>query len=930
MILEFSEPAIPSGSRITVTGPHHKELKISKLLPEDGGREIAVKLPGGIKPGVYTVDWLALGIDGHNVSGTFEFGVAEKNGSLPPGSSSLGGPETGALGGTAAGQSPFSVVATWLGVAAAALALGGLLLVTVLRRKTILKDPDPLGGLGRLLGIGWFLAVLAALESVIANASAGANSGFSISLLTASATGISAIVRLGIALAAGIALFTVQRWPNRQPRPEVAAIVYAVGGFGLLATYGVSGHVVADGSTLAEFGMVIHVVCAGIWAGGVITLFILAFRRHVSIGPAARAFAPIAIVALGIAGITGLIAAFREVDHWYFLRWSTYGNVVIVKIGVVALAAAAGAVTTWRTRQRSAAGDQHSAGQQSSATQGSARHGRGLLAFEAGLVVLVIGIASVLSGLAQGRGQPLPAQKGDLLPGPAFATALLPQGSANVTLTPAQVGLDSLIVAAPASAHKVEVRMACGCDIRPVISILHPDANGSSTFEAAVPIPTAGDWYAYLYINGHQAASPVSLAAGVPTAPGAPVQTVVSIADMSGPGAVRCREYVEGLDLAIGRLNSNGGVDGGDKVALDVLDDGGSRARAAALVPSALNADPIAFMPCGAGSEPALADASRDGLPSIVGDPAVGLVNGPFIYRIAADPYADGYAIAEALRETYIPSSPKTANTVLVVPATDPQGARRVAGLEAELSGATIGGVPVRIKFLSYAALIRTTGASLYSMIERTKTLAFVIDGTDAEEPGIAAALKRLPATLASYSPATIIASDRLLSEQLIESSGETGQLGVIEGTAEVAVDSDDALAVADALPSMFPGVNASLESLRGFVAGQALTYAVAGATSVTDLTARLYQPAPFTDAIVDPWLSDAPAAGSPRVGLMVPNFLDTTLLPTTAGGEQYTGQYFSDGAWERTTSLYYGPPLTAPVPKIGLVAESAPRTTSG
>jgi len=98
----------------------------------------------------------------------------------------------------------------------------------------------------------------------------------------------------------------------------------------------------------------------------------------------------------------------------------------------------------------------------------------------------------------------------------------------------------------------------------------------------------------------------------------------------------------------------------------------------------------------------------------------------------------------------------------------------------------------------------------------------------------------------------------------------------------------------------------------------------------VPDLSARLYEPAPFTDAIVDPWLTDAPAAGSPRVGLLVPNFLDTTLLPTTAGGEQYTGEYFSDGAWERTTSLYYGQALTAPVLKIGVTAASAFRSTPG
>jgi hypothetical protein len=44
----------------------------------------------------------------------------------------------------------------------------------------------------------------------------------------------------------------------------------------------------------------------------------------------------------------------------------------------------------------------------------------------------------------------------------------------------------------------------------------------------------------------------------------------------------------------------------------------------------------------------------------------------------------------------------------------------------------------------------------------------------------------------------------------------------------------------------------------------------------------------------------------------MVANFLSTTLIPTSEGGESYTGQYFANGAWERTTSDYYGPPLTA------------------
>jgi hypothetical protein len=68
--------------------------------------------------------------------------------------------------------------------------------------------------------------------------------------------------------------------------------------------------------------------------------------------------------------------------------------------------------------------------------------------------------------------------------------------------------------------------------------------------------------------------------------------------------------------------------------------------------------------------------------------------------------------------------------------------------------------------------------------------------------------------------------------------------LGVIQGTAEVAVDSDDALALSDALPSLFPGEHASIESLRGYGTGLALMYGLRGGTSAQAIAARLIRPA--------------------------------------------------------------------------------------
>src|SRR5204863_7394660 len=63
-----------------------------------------------------------------------------------------------------------------------------------------------------------------------------------------------------------------------------------------------------------------------------------------------------------------------------------------------------------------------------------------LLRTEAVLGAAVLIFAATLVGVAQGRGQPLPAQKGSVLAGPAFANAVVGGGLVRVALTPAAPG----------------------------------------------------------------------------------------------------------------------------------------------------------------------------------------------------------------------------------------------------------------------------------------------------------------------------------------------------------------------------------------------------------------------------------------------------------------------------------------------------------
>ena len=438
--LAFSEAAVPSGSALTVTGPHGR-VRLGALTASDGGQQLTAKVPSSLRPGVYKAHWVALGDDGHTVSGSFAFGVAEHSGAPPPGAAaSLGAVGETGRGGSGSGQGVVSTAMLWLGVLAASLLWGGWLLVAVLRRRRIPLE----GGVELLRRVGaWVLvvAVASAIYGVVADARAGAGGGFDLGLLTASGTALSAVVRLGVAFIGGLVVFGLLR----RGRADRGLLVSGVVGGCLLASFGVSGHVLAEGSTLAAVGMAVHVLAAGTWAGGLIALLLLSWRGAVPLGPAARAFAPVAVTGIGVAGVTGAIAAIREVGHWYFLWWSGYGRLVIVQALVVVLATGLGALGAWRARRR-------------------------IMAVETGLVVAVVAIATVLGGLAQGRGQPLPSQRGDLLAGPAISTMLVHSGPVPVTVAPARPGMNRIVVAVHHDARSVIVRMVCGCDQRPVIS----------------------------------------------------------------------------------------------------------------------------------------------------------------------------------------------------------------------------------------------------------------------------------------------------------------------------------------------------------------------------------------------------------------------------------------------------------------------------
>jgi putative copper export protein/methionine-rich copper-binding protein CopC len=880
--LSFSEEIIQRGARISVRRIGVRAPAPVRLgaVRRRGRSGVVAPIAGRLAPGAYEVRWSVLGVDGHTVGDRFRFGVAPPEGGPVPGIELIGG-ASGAGGDRASGdaEGPGTVAARWLGLLAAALLLGGVLLRRALGR---LGDGDERWARAGLLAL--VLGLVSAVAGAI-SASAISRDG-SLDLLLDTGNGRLALARLALVLAGMLAALRLGIAARRTGELALAG----TGALALLAL-GLDGHLQAlDGDEwLALPAAAAHVLAAGTWAGGVLALLLLAGPRRegpaLGLGEGARALAPVAAVSVLVLGVTGVVAALREVDHTVFLWYTGYGRVVIAKTVLLLGLTALGAGLALRARRGA-----------------SGRRSPLLLRADAAGLVGVLALAAALAGLVQGRGQALPSQRGNLLGGPATATAQAGDTVLRMAVSPGRPGANTLtaVVASLDGAgdprpRAVTVRLRGGAGDREVTARLRRTAAG--TWVAPVRLPETGTYFASAAIAGATATAPVALTIGDADRFGPDPEEVVQSADLSGAGAERCRAMAQGLALAVGRLNARGGVGGGDKVALRTEDDGGDPARAAAAVRAARGRGARALVaPCGRGARGALEAA--DGLPAIATDPAAPVVRAARQYRLAPDPAAEGVAMAQYLIGQLRTQRPDAPRRVALLGQAGPNAAARERALTAVLARAGI-----RVRRLP--ARTATDPRAMARAVDAAAVLGTVLQG-DART--LARALRGAIEDAPRFAPASVVVPADLFDERFLERAGDFGRLGVIQAAGDVVVTSRDALGYVQGARALFRGDRPSVSGLRGFVAGLALAEGLRDGTGPGDIAGRLREPSRFTDAITAPWRADRPERGSPFVLFTVGRFLPARLIPVQAGGESFQGTYFEDGSWQPVTQQAYGP----------------------
>jgi copper transport protein len=284
--------------------------------------------------GPYTVRWHALSSDGHVVSGVFTFGVRAN---APPLLEAFG----------SSGPTTTESVVRWLYFLALALVVGGLGFRLIVLRRGPLTPPAE-KRFYVIVGVGVLAAIDIGIAAFLLRAEDALQLPFGrllygdLAPLARSRFGDAFIaMTLGFALVAALLFLawltdrTVLLWPA-----FVVALVFTSG-------LSLSGHSAADAgsswkSELADWA---HLSAACLWIGGLIQLVVVvwplmpALRRD-----AFLAFSRLATVCVGVLLLAGIYLAILRLPRLADLWTTGYGKVLLVKIGLVALALVWGGV----------------------------------------------------------------------------------------------------------------------------------------------------------------------------------------------------------------------------------------------------------------------------------------------------------------------------------------------------------------------------------------------------------------------------------------------------------------------------------------------------------------------------------------------------------------------------------------------------------
>ncbi|WP_328537880.1 copper resistance CopC/CopD family protein [Streptomyces sp. NBC_00344] len=338
--LTFSEQVAMDDQSIRVLDPNGKRADTARLRDLSKGKTVTygVDLRSGLANGTYTVAWQAISADSHPVSGAFTFSIgAPSKTSVSPTGENVGGGLVGVLYGTAryAAYAGFIVL------------VGGAAFILACWQRGASAQP-----LQKLVVRGWLTLTAATLALLLLRApytgTGHVADVFDLGALRTvlqtkpGASLISRLLLLGASALFVAVLFGA--YAKREDPKEKKDLTFglAVGGAvvaaGIAATWALTEHAsVGVQPGIAMPVDVVHLLAVAVWLGGLTALLVALFRVPAIETAAVQRFSRIAFGAVCTLVATGVYQSWRQVGSWSALFGTGYGQLLMVKVGLVAV-----------------------------------------------------------------------------------------------------------------------------------------------------------------------------------------------------------------------------------------------------------------------------------------------------------------------------------------------------------------------------------------------------------------------------------------------------------------------------------------------------------------------------------------------------------------------------------------------------------------
>ncbi|WP_130799390.1 copper resistance CopC/CopD family protein [Streptomyces otsuchiensis] len=399
VVLTFSEDVAISGDSIRVLDPDgtRTDTAAPERRPAETGVAYGVTLDAGLADGTYTVAWQVISTDSHPVAGAFTFSIGAPSETSVDisGEEESGGGTVGLLydiGRYVAYTGYLLLIGTVVFVLACSTPavrtravqrltlLGWSLLTGATLALLLLRGPYVTGG-----GLGDAFR-LAGLRDVIETKTGTAltarllllaAAGLFIAVLYGAyaravaardaATGGDGIGDDGARTRAGSEAGEVadggRTRDGGQARDGAATtardLAFGLGvsgailALGLAATWAMAEHASSGPQTqIAIPADMLHMVAAAAWLGGLATLLLLLSRGDAPVSRrAVRRFSTLAMSSVTVLAVTGVYQSWRQVGSWDVLFSTSYGQLLVVKVALVALMLGVGWISRrWTAR----------------------------------------------------------------------------------------------------------------------------------------------------------------------------------------------------------------------------------------------------------------------------------------------------------------------------------------------------------------------------------------------------------------------------------------------------------------------------------------------------------------------------------------------------------------------------------------------------